>query len=144
MKSFIASNPGRILVIHLGKGEKVLESIKKELARYGIKNGVLLSAIGSLRKASFHYINNVDDLPENKYLNVESPIEMASLQGLVINGDPHFHITFSDLNRVYTGHLENGCEVQYLAEISIMEINEMNLTRKTDKFGISYIDKKEM
>ena len=37
MRNFIASEYGRILVIHLGKGELLLESIQKALEVQGIK-----------------------------------------------------------------------------------------------------------
>ena len=47
MRNFIANEYGRTLVIHLGKGELMLESIQKALDEHGIKNAVLLSAIGA-------------------------------------------------------------------------------------------------
>ena len=61
MRNFIANEYGRILVIHLGKGELLLESIQKALDAQGIRNAVLLSAIGSLRKLSMHIIMDTDD-----------------------------------------------------------------------------------
>jgi len=139
METFISNVPGRIVVIRLGKGEKVLESIKIEIERLGIKNGVVLSGIGSMRKAGIHFISSISDLPADQFLTIEDPIEMASLQGLILDGQPHFHVVLSDLKRAYAGHLEPGCEVQYLAEITIMEVADMNLTRKPDEFGVSYI-----
>ena len=42
-------------------------------------------------------------------------------------------------DRVYTGHMEPGCEVQYLAELAILELPELPLIRKSDEFGISYL-----
>lgn len=139
MYTFTAQEYGRIVIMHLGKGEKVLESIQEEIDRLGIKNGVILSAIGSLRKASLHVITNTDNLSVNKYITIEKPIELASSQGIIIDGEPHLHLTISEPDRMYAGHMENGCEVQYLAEISIMEIKDLNLTRKFDEYGISYI-----
>ena len=41
---------------------------------------------------------------------------------------------------MYAGHMEPGCEVQYLAELAILELKDLPLTRKLDEFGISYID----
>ena len=73
-------------------------------------------------------------------LPTQNPIELGSAQGLTINGEPHFHLTVSDSKRVYTGHMEPGCEVQYLAELAILELpKSFPLTRKLDEFGISYI-----
>ena len=140
MKTFTTTNYGRTVIMHLGKGECILESVQKEIDRLGIKNGVLLSAIGSLRKASLHVITNTDELSVNEYITVEKPIELGSAQGIIINGEPHFHLTISEPGKMYAGHMEPGCEVQYLAELAILELTDLNLTRKLDEFGISYID----
>jgi predicted DNA-binding protein with PD1-like motif len=141
MKSFLSHDYGRIIVIHLGKGELLQESIAEELKRQGIKNAVLLSCIGSLRKLSMHIITTTKDMATNEFLTLEEPIEIGTMQGLVLNGEPHFHIVCSAPgNRNFAGHLENGCEIQYLAEISLLEVKDMALTRKLDAFGIGYID----
>lgn len=140
MKTFTTDNYGRFVVMHLGKGELLLESIQSEIDRLGIKTGVVASVIGSLRKVSLHIIKTTDALATNEFITIEEPIEIGAVQGLILDGKPHLHIVCSDTNRAYTGHLENGCEVQYLAEASILEIKDMKLTRKPDEFGIDYID----
>ncbi len=140
MNTFTTDQIGRVVLIHLGKGEYVLESIQKEIKRLNIENGILISAIGSLRKAVLHFITSTEDQAENKFITIEQPIELASAQGLIIQGEPHFHLTISDPSGMHAGHMEPGCEVQYLAELAILELKELNLTRRLDKYGISYID----
>ena len=140
MKTFTTEQFGRFVVMHLGKGERVIESVQSELNRLGIKSGVITSAIGSLRKVVFHIITNTEDNAANEFITIEEPIEVGAIQGIILDGKPHFHIVCSDTKRAYTGHLENGCEVQYLMEISIMEVKDMKLTRKPDQFKIDYID----
>ena len=140
MRTYTTNQYGRTVIIHLGKGEKLLESLTEEIKRLHLKNGILLSAIGSLRKASLHVITSTDDWPVNQFITVEKPIELGAAQGLIINGEPHFHLVISEENSLYAGHMEPGCEVQYLAELAILELLDVDLTRKTDTFGISYID----
>ena len=141
MKSFIAQDYGRVIVMHLGKGDLLQESIASELKRLGVANAILLSCIGSLRKLTMHVIASTDDVSTDEFMTIEEPIEIGAMQGIVLNGEPHFHIVCSAPgNRHFTGHLENGCEVQYLAEISLVEIKDMRLTRRLDAFNISYID----
>ena len=140
MRTYTTNQYGRTVIIHLGKGEKLLESLTEEIKRVHLKNGILLSAIGSLRKASLHVITSTDDWPVNQFITVEKPIELGAAQGLIINGEPHFHLVISEENSLYAGHMEPGCEVQYLAEFAILELLDVDLTRKTDTFGISYID----
>lgn len=143
MKSFTTNSYGRTIIIHLGKGEKILESLTAELKRLDVRYGILVSAIGSLRKACLHVITNTEDISVNKYITIEKPIELGAAQGLIIDGEPHFHINISEPDGVYAGHLEEGCEVQYLAEFAILELKDLDITRKTDAFGISYIDGKD-
>ncbi len=140
MHTFTTDQVGRIVLIHLGKGECILESIQKEMKRLNIENGILVSAIGSLRKAVLHYIASTQDQAENKFITIEKPIELAGAQGLIIQGEPHFHLTISDPDGLHAGHMEPGCEVQYLAELAILELRDLHLTRRLDPFGISYID----
>ena len=142
MKSFTTDRYGRTIIIHLGKGEKVLESITAELKRLDVNYGILVSAIGSLRKACLHVITNTDDLSVNKYITVEKPIELGAAQGLIIDGEPHFHLNISEPEHLYSGHMENECEVQYLAEFAILELKDLNITRKLDSLGISYLAQK--
>lgn len=143
MRTFTTHEYGRIIIIHLSKGEKVLESITKEVKRLNIQNAVILSAIGSMRKAALHIITNTNDDSVNKYMTIENPIELGAVQGVIIDGEPHLHLVCSDPERAYIGHLEEGCEVQYLAEISLMEIEGLAVTRKLDEFGIQYITEKD-
>ena len=137
MKSYEFTQLGRVIVIHLRKGEKLLESITSELERLGVKHAILTSCIGSLRKMTIHIIKSTADLPENEFITVEGAIEFGVAQGVVINGAPHIHVVTSvPGQKTYVGHLENGCEVQYLAEISLLEVKDMDLTRIKDEFGI--------
>lgn len=143
MKSFMTNHYGRTVIIYLGKGERILESLTEELKRLDVRYGILVSAIGSLRKACLHVITNTDDLSVNRYITLEKPIELGAAQGLVIDGEPHFHINISEPGGVYAGHMEEGCEVQYLAEFAILELKDLDITRKLDSFGISYIDHRD-
>lgn len=142
MRSFVTNNYGRLVVLHLAKGDKVLESIRGELERLGIKDAVLLSAIGSLRKLTFHTITKTSDVSVDEYITLEEPFELGAMQGLVLNGEPHIHLVCSDPQKMYLGHLENETEVQYLMELAFLEILDLDLIRRKDQFGIPYIVEK--
>ena len=88
MRNFIANEYGRTLVIHLGKGELMLESIQKALDEHGIKNAVLLSAIGSLRKLSMHIIMDTDDNATNNFVVVKSPLSCAPCRAWCSTASP--------------------------------------------------------
>lgn len=139
MRTFTTEKTGRTVIIHLTRGEDILACVQAEIGRLGLRNGILISAIGSLRCAKLHAITTLEDLPTNEYYGLNGPIELGNAQGLIINGEPHFHLTVSDSEKTCTGHMEPGCEVQYLAELAILELPELDVKRAVDAFGISYI-----
>jgi predicted DNA-binding protein with PD1-like motif len=72
-----------------------------------------------------------------KYWNFTGPIELASVQGSVIGGDAHAHISVFDWDSkaVYIGHLEPGSVVAYRAEISLTVLEGVKTERYTDEKG---------
>lgn len=142
MKTHVGSKFGRHVVIHLGKGELVLESIQAEIKRLNIRTGIVTSGIGSARKIVYHRIGSLANDPLNLFVTEEGPMEIGAIQGLIVDTEPHLHIVCYGENGAFSGHLEPGCEIQYLAEISIIELLDADLVRRLDDFGISYIDKR--
>ncbi len=142
MESFVGNGISRVLVITLHRGEKLLESICEQLQKEGIKNGIVLSGIGTLQKTVFHRVTTTNLIPNDEFITVEKPIELSSLQGFVADGVPHFHMAFSDVEQAYTGHLENESTVLYVAEIIIAEISGLDLKREKDENNIAFLVRK--
>lgn len=141
MKTHVGDRYGRHVIMQLTKGEQILESIERELRRLDIRCGILTSGIGSARKIVFHRIKTTGDDPVNEFVTLEAALEIGAMQGVIVDYVPHIHITFTDPSGgTISGHLEPGCEVQYLVELSIVELLGEDLTRKLDEFGITYID----
>ncbi|MCL1855188.1 MAG: DUF296 domain-containing protein [Clostridia bacterium] len=140
MYTHVGDTYGRHIVMQLTKGELIQESIEKELERLGIRCGIVVSGVGSARKVVYHRIESLADDPENTYITVEEPLEIGAMQGVIVDGKPHIHITCCYGDHTFAGHLEPGSETQYLVELSIIELKGHDLVRKTDAFGISYID----
>lgn len=140
MRTFIAEGTGRIIVLNLEPGELLLESIRAELVRLQVRDAVLVSAIGTLSKARYHRITGTDLPPKDEFLVVEAPVELSAVQGLVADGEPHFHMVFTDFDRTYSGHLEDGCVVAYLAELVLMEIKGARLRREHSQDGIKLLE----
>ncbi len=142
MRTFVGSGFGRVVVINLQRGERVLESVRSQLKELGIKDAVILSAIGSLQKAVFHRVTGMGASPVDEFVTLEQPMELASVQGVVIDGEPHFHMVISDLEKAYTGHLEEDTTVVYLCEISLAEVTGLDLIRVKDQNNIAVLQKK--
>jgi predicted DNA-binding protein with PD1-like motif len=63
--------------------------------------------------------------------------------GIIADGEPHIHITLSGAETgAFGGHLEKGCRVLYLAEVTIIKFSGPRLTRRNNQNGISLLDAK--
>ncbi len=142
MVSFLGEGTGRAVVMNLKRGDMLLEGIEKGLKEAGIKNAIITSAIGSLQKAVFHRVTGMEREPVDEFITVEKPLELASLQGVVLDGQAHFHMVISDLETTYTGHLENGTTVLYLTEITLLELKGINLHRVKNEDNIATLMEK--
>lgn len=142
MRSYVSNVLGRQLVLHLQKGEDVLESITAAARDLGIRTAIVTSCVGSLRQAVYHRVQTLDDDAQNAFFTISKPIEIGAVQGMIIDGVPHLHISFADLDRAYCGHMEPGCEVLYLVEVSILELQDADYVRRTDDHGITFIDRR--
>ncbi|WP_179107325.1 PPC domain-containing DNA-binding protein [Sediminibacillus massiliensis] len=141
---FFGEGLGRAIVINLSKGDKLLESIREKLAEENIKNAVLFGAVGSLQKLVYHLPTSMGPTSEDKFLTIQGngPIELGSLSGNVIDGEPHMHIVAQDKEGDYVGHLEEGSEVLFLAEVIMAEIKDLNIHRVKNEHGVVYLTEK--
>ncbi len=143
MISFCKQGTGRLVVINLERGDLLLESIRNALDSYGIRDAVVVSAIGSLSKVVLHRVTGYEVEPVDEFVTLEKPMELASLQGIVVDGHPHFHMVVSDLEQAYTGHLEEGTTTLYLVEISLLELTNVDLKRIPDENNIAKLRTKD-
>ena len=130
MKQFESGKFGKTIIIELGRGEMVIESIEQALSNAGIKDAIVVSAVGSLQKLKYHRPVDLGPSAVDEFLCIESPMEVGSLTGSIIDGVGHYHIVTSDTENLYCGHLEPGTEVLYLLEITLAELEGCNLERQ--------------
>lgn len=139
MKTFVGSQFGRYVLIGLGKDDLVLESIQEAVRTYGIKNAIVTSGIAATYHMRWHHIRDTEDCPADLIYEEDGPMEVGSIGGLIIDGVPHLHCTFATPERAYAGHLEEGCRIQYVGEISLIELLDVNPQRIQDEFGVKHL-----
>jgi len=123
-----------IIVLGIHPGELLLESIVQAIDKHDIHDGIVLSGIGTLKTCNLHYINHVDFPPSDTIYHLEKPLELVSVSGIIANKEPHLHAVVSCKDaEVHAGHLEKGCEVAYLAEISILKTNALHMKRRLEE-----------
>jgi len=129
----------------------ILELIKRER----IRTGLILSAVGALKKATFRNVKTMPpDLKVERqhriYLELDQPMEIVSLTGWIAakeNGEAEVHAHFSAStvieNKVVTlgGHLTPGAVTSIRVVVAIGVIEETNIRAAMDS-RIDQIDLK--
>jgi hypothetical protein len=134
MNVISSTAPVEVIAIGIQPGEMLLESIRRACKDRDIRNGAVVSGIGTLKTCHLHYIRRTEFPPADEFYTLEKPLELLSVSGIIADGDPHLHVVVScGREEVYAGHLEEKSEVLYLAEIAILKCNELNLTRTPDE-----------
>ena len=130
MKIFTGNNFGKVHVLRIDRGEYLLENIEHFIKEKNINNAVVLSAIGTLDYCVMHMVMTTTLPPVDEFVKWEDkPLEIATLNGVIASGSPHLHLTVSDHEYAYAGHLEHGCRILYLCEIMIAEMEGFNFHR---------------
>jgi len=133
MNTMPFSGPLSLLTIGFEPGEMLLESIRQAVTSHGIRNGAVVSGIGTLKTCRMHYVEHTGFPPRDRIFSLDKPLELLAVSGLIAAGEPHLHIVVScGEDEVYGGHLEEGSEVLYLAEIALLVFNEHCMIRRPD------------
>jgi predicted DNA-binding protein with PD1-like motif len=127
----------------LDRDSLLLESISGVIRQKEIRDGEVLVTAGSVQECAFHYVGTTAARPKNVYQTVKGPYEILNAGGIIADGEPHIHITLSTAGKnVVGGHLEKGCRVLYLAEITILKYSGPALTRKENANGVAILQPK--
>jgi len=78
-----------------------------ERGEYQAGRGV--GGYGTLAAYHLHWVMHNRIPTDNLFRRGEGGIELLSMNGLVVEGEPHIHITLSMPDGAFGGHLEPGC-----------------------------------
>ena len=121
---------GEVVCLRLDFGDDFHESIERAAREKGIQSGVVLSGIGTFSRARIHHITHTRFPPEDRFVELEGPIELCSVSGIIADFKPHLHCTMAVRgSEPLIGHLEPGCRVLYLGEVVIAKLSGKALTR---------------
>jgi predicted DNA-binding protein with PD1-like motif len=132
--SAISGHFDRIVVLRFKYQTDLLAGLEKMVKQENIRNGVILAAAGSVRGYQVHVVSNRTMPSELTFLkNPTQPADLIGMNGYVINGRLHPHITLALPDKVIGGHLEPGTEVFTFAAVTIGVMNDADLRRLDDK-----------
>jgi uncharacterized protein len=124
----------RIVVLRFKYQTDLLAGLQKMVKQENIRNGVILSAVGSVRGFQVHQVSNRTLPSHNTFVkDPTQPADLVSMNGYVIDGRLHPHITLATPDKVIAGHLEPGTEVFTFAAVTIGVMNDADLRRLDDK-----------
>ncbi|MGI8485037.1 MAG: PPC domain-containing DNA-binding protein [Thermomicrobiales bacterium] len=123
----LQTQPGRTFWVRLNPHDDVLRGIRAAVKAEGITNGAILAGVGSLTSYHFHVVSSVDLPPENAFVQGTGPFDILNINGAILGGRVHAHITFSNTTTTLGGHLEEGTTVLTFAIIMIQETPDVDL-----------------
>ena len=125
----------RIVVARFKFNTDLLDGIEKVVEQEKIANAVILSGIGSVRGYHVHVVSNRDFPSKNVYTEDPGhPADLLSINGYVIDGRVHAHVTLADADKAFGGHLEKGTKVFTFAVTTLGVVSgEIDLSRVDDK-----------
>lgn len=127
----------------LDRDALLLESILDVIKQKNIQDGQVLVTSGSVQECTYHYVTSTALKAKNEFKTVKGPFEILNAGGLIADGEPHIHIALSSPEKgAFGGHLEKGCRVLYLTELTILKYSGPPLTRKSNENGISILQQK--
>lgn len=131
----ISSNFERVVVIRLKYQTDLLAGIEKVVKEQKIKNAVILSGVGSVRNYHIHSVSNADFPSKNVFLkDPNSPADIISINGYVIGGRLHPHMTLTTGEKAFGGHIEPGNSVFTFAIVTLGVLgDDVDLSKIDDK-----------
>jgi uncharacterized protein len=125
----------RVLVLRFKNQTDLLAGLERMVKQHKIRNAVILSGIGSVRSYHYHTVSNGTFPSRNIYVrNPAGPADIVSVNGYVIDGRVHAHLTMTDADKAFGGHLETGTSVFTFAVVTVGVFKDgIDLSRVDDK-----------
>ena len=125
----------RVVVLRFKYQADLLAGLERMVNERGIRNAVILAAAGSVRGFHIHTVSNRTFPSKDIYVkDPEAPADIVSMNGYVVNGQVHPHITLANPDRAFGGHLEPGTTVFTFAVVTLgVFADGIDLTHLDDK-----------
>jgi predicted DNA-binding protein with PD1-like motif len=129
----LPSEMKRVVLVRLKYDTDLLEGLQQAVKNEKIKNAVILSGVGSVTSYHVHAVSNTTLPATLAYSEHAGPMDLIAVNGYVLGGRIHAHITMTDDKKAFGGHLHEGTKVFTFAIVTlgILEDN-IDLSRFDD------------
>lgn len=131
----VSGNFERVVVLRFKYQTDLLAGLEKMVKEQKIKNAVILSGVGSLRNYHIHSVSNRTFPSKNLFVkDPTAPADIISINGYVIDGRLHPHMTLTTGEKAFGGHIEPGNSVFTFAIVTLGVFGDgVDLSRIDDK-----------
>ena len=125
----------RVVVLRFKYQADLLAGIEKMVKEQKIKHAVFLSGIGSVRNYHIHAVSNRTFPSKNMFVkDPTAPADIISINGYVIDGRVHAHMTLSNEEKAFGGHIEPNNNVFTFAIVTLGVFDDsVDLSKVDDK-----------
>jgi len=125
----------RVLVLRFKYETYLLAGIEKMVKQEKIRNAVILAGAGSVTGYQVHQVSNRTFPSKNTFVkDPTAPADLIGMNGYIINGKIHAHMTLANPDKAFGGHLEPGTIVFTFAIVTVGILDDgADLSRVDDK-----------
>lgn len=125
----------RVVVLRFKFDTELLSALEKAVKDAKIRNGIILNGFGSVRNWQVHQVSNRTLPSKNMFVKDPSaPADIAAMAGAILNGRLHPHITLSNPDKAFGGHLEPETNVFTFCVVTIGVLpDNVDVARLDDK-----------
>jgi len=125
----------RVLVLRFKYETDLLAGMEKMVKEHHVRNAVILAGIGSVKGHHIHVVSN-SSFPSKNILIRDSaaPADLIGMNGYVIDGRIHAHLTLATPDKAFGGHLEPDTKVFTFVVVTLGVLGDgVDLSRIDDK-----------
>jgi hypothetical protein len=131
----VSSQFERVLIFRFKYETDLLAGLQQMIQQNKVRNGVILAGAGSVRNYQVHQVSNRAFPSKNMFVkDASAPADIAGMNGYVMNGRIHAHITLANPDKAFGGHLEPGTSVFTFAIVTVGVLpDSLDLSKLDDK-----------
>ena len=131
----VTSQFERVLIFRFKYETDLLAGMEEMVKQNKIRNAVILSGAGSVKSYQVHQVSNRTFPSKNMYVkDPTAPADMIGMNGYIMNGKIHAHMTLANPEKAFGGHLEPGTNVFTFAIVTVGVLpDSLDLTKLDDK-----------
>jgi hypothetical protein len=129
----VSSEIKRVVLVRFKYNTDLLEGLQQAVKNEKIKNAVILSGVGSVTSYHVHAVSNTTFPSKLVYTQRAGAMDLIAVNRYVLGGRIHAHITMTDDQKAFGGHLHEGTRVFTFAIVTLGLLDDdLELSRFDD------------